>query len=238
MKKLLAPAIFLLASLLLVPAFAEAPEGFTPLFNGKDMTGWKPCKRDYRPIMPADAAQKGLVQMSDEERAKFYAENQAAFDAHWYVENGELVNDGNGPYASTEKFYRDFELLLEYKTVPLADSGIYLRGNPQVQIWDTRKEGGKWAIGADKGSGGLWNNKNHERHPLVYADKPFGEWNSVRVTIKGNVVNVWLNGKQTVKDTVMEYTWNKSIDMPEIGPIQLQTHGGEIRWRNIYIKEL
>lgn len=231
MKKILTPAIFILAVLMILPAFAQSgDEGFVPLFNGKDMTGWRPCKRDFRPFE--------LLAMSDAEREKFYADNQAEFDAHWTIENGELVNDGFGPYASTDKFYKDFELRLEYKTVPLADSGVYLRGNPQVQIWDTREEGGKWGIGADKGSGGLWNNKKHMRDPLVLADKPFGEWNTMRIIIRGNVVNVWLNGQQTVKDTVMEYCWNHDIDMPEIGPIQLQTHGGEIRWRNIMIKEL
>lgn len=232
MLRFLAPALFFVVTLAALPLSAQdaCPEGFTPLFNGKDMTGWKPCKRDFQPYP--------LLAMTDEERTKFYADNQAEYDAHWTIENGELVNDGNGPYASTEKFYKDFELLLEYKTVPLADSGVYLRGNPQVQIWDTRKEGGKWGIGADKGSGGLWNNKKHENNPLEFADKPFGEWNSLRVVIRGNVVNVWLNGKQTVKDTPMEYTWDRSKDMPEVGPVQLQTHGGEIRWRNLFIKEL
>ena len=231
MKKILTPAIFILAVLMILPAFAQSgDEGFVPLFNGKDLTGWRPCRGGVRPFQ--------LLAMTPEELEQFYAKDQAEFEEHWTVENGELVNDGFGPYASTVKFYKDFELRLEYKTVPLADSGIYLRGNPQVQIWDTREEGGKWNLGADKGSGGLWNNKTHPRDPLVLADKPFGEWNTVRVIIRGNVVNVWLNGQQTVKDTVMECAWDHDIDMPELGPIQLQTHGGEIRWRNIMIKEL
>ena len=68
-------------------------------------------------------------------------------------ENGELVNDGNGPFATTERDYGDIELRLEYRTVAKADSGIYLRGTPQVQIWDTTEAGGKWKQGADKGSG-------------------------------------------------------------------------------------
>ena len=66
---------------------------------------------------------------------------------------------------------------------PKADSGIYLRGTPQVQIWDYTKEGGKWDLGADKGSGGLWNNTPGApgKDPLVLADKPFGEWNTFRI---------------------------------------------------------
>ena len=60
---------------------------------------------------------------------------------HWTVENGELVNDGNGAYLTTDKDFGDIELLIDYKTVPKADSGIYLRATPQVQIWDYTKEG-------------------------------------------------------------------------------------------------
>ncbi|MBQ5790463.1 MAG: DUF1080 domain-containing protein [Thermoguttaceae bacterium] len=235
MSKFFAFGAALLAFACALPSFAQddaskCPEGFVQLFNGKDLTGWKPCKRDFHPYP--------LIEMTDAERADFYAKHQAEFEKCWTIENGELVNDGNGPYASTEKFYKDFELRLEYKTVAKADSGIYLRGNPQVQIWDTTEAGGKWNLGADKGSGALWNNQKNARMPLAYADKPFGEWNTVRITMKDDVVNVWLNGVQTVKDTVMEYTWDRSKPVPPTGPIQLQTHGGEIRWRNIFIKEL
>jgi hypothetical protein len=161
---------------------------------------------------------------------------------HWRVEDGELVNDGKGTYATTEKDYGDFELLLEYKTVPRADSGIYLRGCPQVQIWDYT-ETNKFALGADKGSGGLWNNSPGApgKDPLGLADKPFGEWNSIRVLMVGARVSVWLNGKLTVDHALMENYYdrtNRLAPVPAKGPIQLQTHGGEIRWRNIFLREI
>src|SRR5207237_8512072 len=72
-------------------------------------------------------------------------------------------------------------------TVPKADSGIYLRATPQVQIWDTTKEGGKWNLGADKGSGGLWNNSagSPGKDPLVHGDKPSGAWHSLSIVIVG-----------------------------------------------------
>ena len=54
-----------------------------------------------------------------------------------------MVNDGTGLYLTTDKDYGDFELWVDYKTVPKADSGIYLRCIPQVRIWDYTKEG-KW----------------------------------------------------------------------------------------------
>ena len=159
--------------------------------------------------------------------------------AHWRAENGELVNDGQGAYATTEKDYGDFELLVEYKTVPLADSGIYLRGCPQVQIWDyTEKD--KFPLGADKGSGGLWNNSPGApgKDPLVLADKPFGEWNTVRVLMVGARVSVWLNSKLVVDHALLENYYDRKTPVPPKGPIELQTHGGEIRWRNLFIREI
>src|SRR2546421_7075798 len=128
-----------------IEAEPKPPSGFTALFNGKDLSGWHG--------MPHFDPRK-LSAMKDAERAKKTAEWNEDFKKHWRVENGELVNDGEGPYATTDKEYGNIELLIEYKTVAKADSGIYLRATPQVQIWDTTKEGGKWGRGAGKASGG------------------------------------------------------------------------------------
>ena len=129
---------------------------------------------------------------------------------------------------------------LEYRTVAKADSGIYLRGTPQVQIWDTTEAGGKWKQGADKGSGALWNNSPGAagKDPLKHADKPFGEWNSLRIVQAGERTWVWLNGTLTVDGARMENFWDRKAPLPKAGPIQLQTHGGEIRWRNVFLREL
>ena len=158
---------------------------------------------------------------------------------HWSVDGEELVNDGHGLYLSTQKNYGDFEFLVDYKTVPKADSGIYLRGIPQVQIWDSTEEA-KFNIGANKGSGGLWNNSKGApgKDPLVLADKPFGQWNSFRIIMVGERVSVWLNGKLLVDHARMENYFNRKGQIPRTGPIQLQTHGGEIRWRNVFIREI
>ena len=165
---------------------------------------------------------------------------------HWSVVNGELVNDGNGLYLTTEKNYGNFELRLEYNTVAGADSGIYLRGVPQIQIWDTTKEGNKWELGADKGSGGLWNNGpagTPGRDPLILADYPFGQWNYFRILMIDSRVTVYLNNKLVVDDAILTNYWDRKTPVPnrkpliKKGPIQLQTHGGMIRWRNLFIKE-
>jgi hypothetical protein len=123
--------------------------------------------------------------------------------------------------------------------VPLADSGVYLRGCPQVQIWDSTEKD-KFPLGADKGSGGLWNNSPGApgKDPLVLADKPFGEWNTVRVVMVGARVSVWLNDKLVVDHAMLENYYDRSLPVPVRGPIELQTHGGEIRWRNIAIREI
>jgi Domain of Unknown Function (DUF1080) len=108
-----------------------------------------------------------------------------------------------------------------------------------VQIWDYTEEA-KFKLGADKGSGGLWNNSPGApgKDPLVKADKPFGEWNKFRIIMKGENVTIYLNDKLVVDNAKLENYYDRKQPVPEKGPIQLQTHGGEIRWRNIFIKEL
>jgi len=224
------PALGLLAATTLTPA-AEPPRGFTALFNGKDLTGWHGMPH-YDPYK--------LDTLKPEERAALIEKWTEDAKKHWTVDNGELVNDGHGAYLTTDQEYGDIELLIEYKTVPKADSGIYLRATPQVQIWDTTKDGGKWDRGADKGSGGLFNNSKGApgRDPLVLADKPFGQWNSFRILQVGERTTVYLNDKLVVDNARMENFWNRKLPLRKKGPIQLQTHGGEIRWRNIFVREI
>lgn len=213
-----------------VGAAGSPPPGFIALFNGQDLTGWRGGDTfDHRK----------LLAMPEAERAAKIAEWTKTMKEHWTAENGELVNDGQGAYATTEKDYGDFELLVDYKTVPKADSGIYLRGVPQIQIWDFTEQD-KFSIGSNKGSGGLWNNSPGApgKDPLVLADKPFGEWNAFRVVMVGARVSVWLNNKLVVDHALLENYYDRKTPIPPKGPIQLQTHGGEIRWRNIYLREI
>jgi hypothetical protein len=216
----------------------QPPPGFTALFNGRDLAGWRGGDTfDHRKLLAmSPAAREAQIKKWTD---SMFELNPKTGKPHWYVENGELVNDGFGAYATTGRDYGDFELLVEYKTVPKADSGIYLRGVPQVQIWDsTEKE--KTGIGADKGSGGLWNNSPGApgKDPLVLADKPFGEWNRFRILMVGARVSVWLNDLLVVDHAIMENYYDRQTPVPKTGPIQLQTHGGEIRWRNIFLREI
>jgi hypothetical protein len=229
---------------LLTPAPSRAaelnvpPPGFVALFNGRDLTGWRGGDTyDHRKLLALPEAERAAL--IRKWTASMTERNPQTGKPHWYVENGELVNDGFGAYATTERDYGDFELLVEYKTVPRADSGIYLRGVPQVQIWDYTEEG-KFSLGADKGSGGLWNNSPGApgKDPLVRADKPFGEWNRFRILMVGARVSVWLNDQLVVDHALLENYYDRKTPVPKRGPIQLQTHGGEIRWRNIFLREI
>ena len=145
----------------------QPPAGFRALFNGEDLSGWHG--------MPHFDPRK-LAGMEPEAKQAQIDEWTADAEQHWTVDNGELVNDGHGAYLTTDEEFGDYELLIEYKTVPLADSGIYLKSTPQVQIWDYRKEGGKWDRGADKGSGGLWNNTEDKRRQVSQRARRQAAW--------------------------------------------------------------
>jgi 3-keto-disaccharide hydrolase len=209
----------------------DIPEDALPLFDGRDLNGWYGLGH----FNPSE-----LAAMSPAQRQAKRAQDMEDFRKHWTAEHGELINDGHGPYATNDQEYGDVEFWIDYKTVPLADSGIYLRGTPQVQIWDWTEAGGKWEIGADKGSGGLWNNSPGApgKDPLVLADRPFGQWNQFHVIQLGARTTVTLNGKRVVEHATMENFWDRGKPLPRRGPIQLQTHGGEIRWRNIHVRKI
>ena len=208
----------------------DPPAGFHTLFNGKDLAGW-------HGVGTEDPAK--MAALSPEARAEARQKSLADVNKHWSVQNGELVNDGFGLYLTSDADLGDYELFVSYKTVPKADSGIYLKGTPQVQIWDTTEEE-KFKLGADKGSGGLWNNSEGRpgKNPIVKADKPFGEWNHFRILQIGARTTVFLNGKLVVDHAILENFFDRKKPLIARGPIQLQTHGGEIRWKNIYVREI
>jgi hypothetical protein len=223
-------AAFLWPSAVLRAADLAPPPDFRAIFNGKDLAGWYGLNPHSVAKLQGPKREASLKQMRDE------------FAQHWRVENGELVNVGTGPYATTDEEFGDIELLIEYKTVPHADSGIYLRGMPQVQIWDINQPSlpDKPDRNPNKGSGGLFNNtpKSPGRDPLVCADKPFGEWNAFRIRQLGARTWVWLNDQRVVDGAMMENYSDRAKPLPAKGPIMLQTHGGEIRWRNIFVREI
>ncbi|HNS21883.1 MAG TPA: DUF1080 domain-containing protein [Sedimentisphaerales bacterium] len=238
---LAAVSLFLLLAACAVQTVAAAtplnqpPEGFTALFNGKDLAGWKGLLKgpydnpDRRAALPPD------------ELAQLQKEADENMRAHWSVVDGVLIFDGKGRSLCTAKDYGDFEMLVDWKIEENGDSGIYLRGSPQVQIWDTARTD----AGAQVGSGGLYNNQNNPSKPSKVADKPVGEWNTFRILMVGDKVTVYLNGELVVDNVVMENYWNRfdlqkynGRPMFPTGQIELQNHGNFLYFRNIYIREI
>ncbi|MFM9011691.1 MAG: family 16 glycoside hydrolase, partial [Planctomycetota bacterium] len=208
------------------------PAGFTPLFDGESLAGWR-----GRPHLDpaAEAA------MTPEERGAKQAEWDEDMRAHWKVEGGEIESDGHGVVLTTDRDYGDFELHLEWMLPePCADSGIYLRGNPQVQIWDPSCER-DFKHGCQKGSGGLWNSPagSEGKDPLVKADRPIGEWNAMKIRMQGDRVTVVLNDQLVVDHQPLPNYFTKGMAaLPDRGPIQIQTHGAPMHVRNVFIREL
>lgn len=209
---------------------AEMPEGegFVSLFNGKDLTGWKGLVGN-----PITRAKMTPAQLA---KAQVKADEQMRKD--WKVENGNLVFDGTGyDNLCTEKQYGDFEMYVDWMLDPAgpeADAGIYLRGTPQVQIWDTARVD----VGAQVGSGGLYNNQVHESKPSKVADNKMGEWNTMYIKMVGDRVTVVLNGEKVVDDVILENYWDRKQPIFPIEQIELQAHGSKVYYRNIYVKEL
>jgi len=215
---------------LAVSSVTAAESGFTDILPGDALAGWRGADTfDHRALMamPEDARKK-----------KIDAWNKDAL-AHWKLEGSELVTDGHGPCVATLKDYGDVEFRLEYQISPKGDSGVYLRNVPQVQIWDPEDKDA-WKYGANKGSGGLWNNSAGApgKDPLVKADKPAGQWNALRIIQVGARVSVWLNEQLVVDHATLENYYDRSKAIPDLGPLLLQAHGNPTRWRNLRVREI
>jgi hypothetical protein len=224
----------------------KVPEGFTSLFNGKDLTGWKVPEGDNGHWK----VKNGIIDYDAKSEAK-----------------GEKS-------LWTEKTYGDFVLRMDWRLkeepgfkhkVPVilpngdnkvedgkpveveiddVDSGVYLRGSSksQVNIW-------MWPIG----SGEVYGYRTDKKQPAEVrqavtpkkkADKPRGEWNTFEITLKGDHLTVKLNGEEVITNAQLP-------GVPEKGAIALQHHGAWdekaqawkgppslVQFRNIAIKEL
>jgi hypothetical protein len=196
------------------------PDGFVALFNGRDLEGWKGLVGN-----PVSRAKMSPAAMTTAQ-----AVADRSMIAHWKVVDGILVFDGEGESLCTAADYGDFELLVDWKIEESGDSGIYLRGSPQVQIWDPAE----WSVG----SGGLYNNQVGASNPSTQADNPIGEWNTFRIIMIGDRVTVYLNDIVVVDEVVMENYWERDKSIYPTGQIELQSHSTPLYFRNIFIREI
>jgi hypothetical protein len=198
--------------------------GFVSLFDGTDLKGWKalvgnPITRSKMTDTALAAAQKAA-----DEKTK----------GDWVVKDGLLIFTGHGENLATDKKYRDIEMYVDWKITEKGDAGIYLRGSPQVQIWDTSRR----EVGAQVGSGGLYNNQKNESKPLLVADNKIGDWNRFHIIMKGEKVTVWLNGILVTDNIILENYWDRTLPIFPEEQIELQAHGTYVAYRNIYLREL
>ena len=222
------------------------PTGFTGVFNGTDLTGWKG-------LAHSNANERRALKGAERKDAQ--AKADAVMNKHWSVTDGILTYDGKGQSLCTAKDYGDFEMYIDWKIPPGADSGIYLRGTPQIQIWDPWdgrlkadqdpiSNSNEWVAqygnGRNLGSGGLWNNRRWRNAPTVLADKKPGEWNTFFIRMVGEKVSIWLNDKRIVDRVKLENYWDKSgaVPLARADQIELQHHGSELFFKNMYIREL
>ncbi|SDM72709.1 DUF1080 domain-containing protein [Pedobacter antarcticus] len=209
---------------------AEMPagEGFVTMFNGTDLTGWQGLVEN--PVKRAQMNAKTLA--AAQQKA-----NIAMLDS-WKVKDGEIQFTAHGENLATVKKYGDFEMLVDWKIIDdgkqKGDAGIYLRGSPQVQIWDNSMTN----VGAQVGSGGLYNNQVNESIPLKIADNKLDEWNTFRIIMKGDRVTVYLNGVLVTDNVILENYWDRSMAIFAEEQIELQAHGSPIAYRDLYIREI
>ena len=157
----------------------------------------------------------------------------------WFVEDGELICE-SGPrgeygYLSTDKFYKDFELTLEFKQEADGNSGVFIRSTfegTKVSGWQVE------VAPPGKDTGGIY--ESYGRGWLIKPDPEkdkalkMGEWNTMKIRVEGPKVTSWLNGVQMV------HLEDEKIGEGE-GAIALQIHDGggiRVKWRNIELVPL
>jgi 3-keto-disaccharide hydrolase len=237
----------LVASLLVVLSFgprlqAQTPAGFVSLFNGRDLAGWKIPEGDnghwkvVEGVIDYDARSESSGQkhlFTEKQYRDFVLRIDWRLKSAPFQYKGSIIlPDGSEKLDETGK-----PIVIEF---PDADSGILLRGGPQVNIWC-------WPAG----SGELWSVRRNKSlppetraaaTPKLHADRNIGEWNTFEITLVGQRVTVVLNGHKVIENAHVP-------DVPASGPIGLQHHGNWngtrwtgppslIQFRNVYIKEL
>ena len=200
------------------------PRGFKRLFNGENLEGWKG--------LVADPVKRAKMPKAELAAAQAKADDDMA--AHWGAADGMLIFDGKGHNICTARDYGDFEMLCDWKIQPKGDSGVYIRGTPQIQIWERDTPGNPKRIG----SGGLYNNQKNPTDPLKWADHAPGLWNRFRILCVGDKVHVYLNDELVVNNVTLENYWDRTQPLFPFGQIELRSHGSILYFRNLYLREI
>jgi hypothetical protein len=197
----------------------EKAQGWKLLFDGKTTTGWRAFRRQSPP-------------------------------QGWQVVDGALTRVGEGGDIMTADQFADFELRLEWNVAPGGNSGIMFRVSeaaeetyhtgPEVQVLDNaRHRDGKDPLTSAGACYGLY-------APDKDVTRPAGQWNRVRLVVRGNHVEHWLADVRVVTYELLSPDWEKRVaaskfkEWPQYGRIPrghivLQDHGDRVAYRNIRI---
>ena len=148
----------------------------------------------------------------------------------WSFRDGALFFDGSrdGGVLSSAAEFGDFELWADWRLLSAGgESGLCLRGVPQVAVWDAASRGA--------GSGAISENWRGSSRPLAVADRPLGDWNRLRVKMKGDLVTVWLNGVLVVDGARYENSLDRGSHLPAVGPVALRATS-PVEWRNVFVR--
>lgn len=223
----------------------SAPEGFTSLFNGKTLEGWKVPEGDNGHWQVVD----GVIDYDAESEApgdkNLWSEREYGdfiLRVDWRIKETPYANSRVPIIKPDGTHKRDAQGNEITIMVPDSDSGVFLRGQPkaQVNIWC-------WPVGSGEVYGYRMDKSMPPEvragvTPKLLADHDIGEWNTFEITMKGDRLGIKLNGKQVLENAQLP-------GIPARGPIALQHHGGKrngewssppslVQFRNISIKEL
>lgn len=238
------PALGLALLLSASPISAQSSsDGWVPLFNGRDLSGWKVPVGDgghwrvvngvidYDALSEAEGDKNLWSERSFRDFQLRFEWRLKSYSGMWpmkeILQDGTYLKDENGNEVVTER--------------PNVDSGVYLRGTSKAQLnlW-------AWPIG----SGEVYGYRNDKSMPpevragvtpRINADRAIGEWNTTEVTMKGDRLTVVINGETVIENAQLP-------GIPAEGPIALQHHGGIrdgkmvgssslVQFRNIYVRE-
>jgi hypothetical protein len=204
--------------------------GFTQIFNGKTLAGWKHDPATTTEWIARDGILKHsgkLGEPRDLWTEKDYANFTLVFDWRWSGRGPQkfqplVLADGNHKIGDDGK-----PVMVEIEEL---DSGIFLRGQAksQINLWN-------WPIG----SGEIYGYRTDKAMPAevkaqvtpkTHADSPVGEWNHTMITLIGDRVTVSLNGRVVIDNAQLP-------GVPARGPLGLQHHGSAIDFANFWIKE-
>ena len=241
-----AKLLVLAVTTLLTGSLAATQDGFTSLFNGKDLTGWKVPAGDNGHWKVVD----GVIDYDAESEApgndkSLWSERDYGnfvLKVDWRIKATPYINPGVPIILPSGLHKKDADGKEIRTSVPDSDSGIYLRGESkaQVNIWG-------WPIGSGEVYGYRMDAKMPPAvragvTPKRHADRDIGAWNTFEITMRGDRLTVVLNGEEVISNAQLP-------GVPPRGPVALQHHGAKkggvwvsppslVQFRNIAIKEL